>query len=317
MIAASSLNAQGSEMRVAVTGANGFLGRNLQVEFQKRLINYKPILRSACDLLSSSAISAAFEDCDVVVHLAANVGGVKYLRDHAIAAFFDNYAMGLNVINACIGRGVKKLLLVGTPCSYPDDSPLPLLERNMLTGLPSGDTGTYGLAKSAVSLAANKLCLGRDIDVVTLIPSNLYGPFDHFNDTSSHVVPALLTKAMRTAPGAGFQVWGNGNATRDFVYVTDAARAIADAVTSDVAFHGAMMNIASGVETSISHLADTISKVMANGIFPVYEADQPTGYSRRVLSIEAAGELINYRPTVSLQAGLEATVHWLRETKIA
>lgn len=301
-------------MKVVVTGARGFLGQNVVEALLERNIEVVPLGRQEGDLLDPMTAMHHFKGCDIVVHLAANVGGIGYLREHRSEAFFENYAMGLNVINACLKHKPKRLILAGTPCSYSAECPLPLLEDDLFSGLPSGDTGTYGMAKLASSIAANALCISHGIDVATVIPSNLYGPHDRYNETSSHVVAALLTKALRTKSGQPFEVWGNGEATRDFIYVGDVASGIANAVLSDQRFEGKMMNLGSGVETSIASLAKQIANVVGRGIYPQFQPEQPVGYTRRVASIKKANEMFGYTAPTSLEEGLINTIKWIENT---
>ncbi|SFM88204.1 GDP-L-fucose synthase [Pleomorphomonas diazotrophica] len=302
-------------MQVAVTGATGFLGRNVVLALERMGQSVKTISRKEVDLLDAESIAGAIEGADVVIHLAANVGGVGYLRENLVAAFFDNFRMGLNVVNACLQTRPRRLVLAGTPCSYAENCKLPLTESDLLTGLPSGDTGSYGLAKISVSLAANALCLSAGIDVATVIPSNLYGPYDRFNTTTSHVVAALITKALSTPDNGSFSVWGDGKATRDFVFVEDVAEAIAHSAVREEPFQGAMFNLGKGVETSIAEIAHTIAKVVGRGISPSFDITRPVGYSRRVSSIDLASTLVGYRPKTSLEEGVARTVAWLRDTE--
>lgn len=301
-------------MRVAVTGAMGFLGRNVVSALEAIGLSVFPLSRKELDLLDSGSIANVISGADVIIHLAANVGGVGYLRENSVGAFFDNYRMGLNLINACLVTKPKRIILAGTPCSYAEKCNLPLRESDLFSGLPSGDTGSYGLAKLSVSLAANALCLPAGIDVATVIPSNLYGPHDRYNTTSSHVVAALITKAISTPDGGSFSVWGDGKATRDFVFVEDVAEAIARSAVREEPFGGAMFNLASGVEMSVAEIAYTISKVVGRGVSPDFDVTRPVGYSRRVSSVELANALIGYKPKTSLEEGVARTVAWLKET---
>lgn len=202
----------------------------------------------------------------------------------------------------------------GTPCAYSGDVPLPLEEGALVEGVPSGDTGSYGYAKLAASLAADTILGMAGRDTVTVIPANLYGPGDAFDADRGHVVAALVRKALLAAADgqATFDVWGDGNATRDFVYVGDVADAIASITVAADPFGGAAFNLASGRETSIREIAEAVARAVGGGIRPRFLPDKPVGYSRRVMSIDRAAATFGYRPATSLDEGLARTVAWLR-----
>jgi len=298
---------------VVVTGARGFLGRHVVKSLQRRGLPVRPLGRQDGDLRDPDTAQRLLAGAETIVHLAADVGGVGYLRSCPGRAFHDNLILGLNVIRAATHGGAKRLVLAGTPCAYSGDAPLPLVEDSLLDGVPSGDTGTYGYAKLATSLAAATLCAGLPTDTVTVIPSNLYGPGDSFDETRGHVVAALIRKALVAAEsGQGsFEVWGDGSATRDFVYVTDVAEGIATVVTHPERFDGAMFNLGSGRETSIREIATIVAAAAGPGIRPRFLADKPVGYSRRVMSVEQAVERLDYVAATGLADGIRQTIAWL------
>jgi GDP-L-fucose synthase len=285
---------------IVVTGARGFLGRHVVKSLQRRGLSVRPLGRQEGDLRDTATAERLLSGAATVVHLAA--------------AFHDNYALGLNVIRAALRGGVGRLVLAGTPCSYSGDAELPLAEEALLEGVPSGDTGTYGYAKLATSLAAATLCDGLATDTVTVIPSNLYGPGDAFDETRGHVVAALIRKAVLAAELGedSFEVWGDGSATRDFVYVTDVAEGIATVVTAPEAFAGATFNLGSGRETSIREIATIVAAGAGAGIRPRFRADKPVGYTRRVMSVEYAAERLDYVAATGLVEGIRQTISWLR-----
>jgi len=299
---------------IVVTGARGFLGRHVVKSLQRRGLSVRPLGRQEGDLRDTATAERLLAGAGTVVHLAADVGGVGYLRSCPGRAFHDNYALGLNVIRAALRGGVGRLVLAGTPCSYSGDADLPLAEEALLEGVPSGDTGTYGYAKLATSLAAATLCDGLATDTVTVIPSNLYGPGDAFDETRGHVVAALIRKAVLAAELGedSFEVWGDGSATRDFVYVTDVAEGIATVVTAPEAFAGATFNLGSGRETSIREIATIVAAGAGAGIRPRFRADKPVGYTRRVMSVEHAAARLDYVAATGLVEGIRQTISWLR-----
>ena len=300
-------------MKVYVTGARGFLGRHVVESLRSRGIAVRELGRPEGDLRDPAVASHLLAGADAIVHLAADVGGVGYLKSCPGRAFHDNFRLGLNVIRAACEHRVKRLILAGSPCSYSGDVPLPLREEFLDDGVPSGDTGTYGYAKMATSLAAKDWCGMHGVDTVTVIPSNLYGPGDRFEQDRGHVVAALLRKALvaRASGGPSFDVWGDGSATRDFVYVTDVAEGIASIAVSDDRFDGEIYNLGSGRETPIAEIAGVIARECGPNLRPEFLADKPVGYTRRVMSIEKAAAAIGYRAATGLEEGIRTTVRWL------
>lgn len=300
---------------IAVTGARGFLGRHVVKAVERRGLRVRSLGRHDGDLRDPTIAERLLAGADTVIHLAADVGGVGYLKSCPGRAFHDNYTLGLNVVRAAIRGGVRRLVLAGTPCSYAGDAELPLTEADLLHGVPAGDTSTYGYAKLATSLAAATLCpaLG-DTDTVTVIPSNLYGPGDAFDETRGHVVAALIRKAVLAAELGhdSFDVWGDGSATRDFVYVTDVAKGIAAVAASRERFDGTMLNLGSGRETSIREIASIVAAAAGSNLRPRFLADKPVGYTRRVMSVAQAAERLGYVASTGLVEGIRKTVEWLR-----
>lgn len=301
-------------MNIVVTGGRGFLGRHVAAALQVGGVAPRLLGRHEGDLRDLATATRLLSEADVIVHLAADVGGVAYLGARCGASFHANHQLGLNVIAAACRGACRRLVLVGSPCSYAADSPLPLKECDLERGIPSGATGSYGFAKLAVSKAAEVLCASAGIEVVTAIPSNLYGPGDHFETSRSHVVASLVRRAV-TAALTGqprFEVWGSGAATRDFIYVTDVAEAIAAIVLSDQTFAGETFNLGSGVETSVREMAELIAKAVGGDVRPWFNPAGPVGYTQRVMSIECARDALGYSPKTSLGDGLPHTLAWIR-----
>ncbi len=305
-------------MKVFVTGGRGFLGTAVSTALRDKEIEVQVLGRHSGDLLDPVVAEKLLKDAEVIIHLAADVGGVGYLRSCLGRAFHSNFQLGLNVVRAACKGKAKRVIMAGTPCAYSGDASLPLTEDALMEGVPSGDTGSYGYAKLASSLVANHFCMDAGIDTATVIPSNLYGPGDNYDSERGHVVAALLRKAL-IADELGqrtFSVWGDGAATRDFIYVGDAAAAIADVAIADNHHEGAMYNLGSGVETSIREIAFAVAQAVNPRIQPVFDVAKPVGYNRRVMSIEQARRALQYNPSTSLAFGLGATVQWLRNSGI-
>jgi GDP-L-fucose synthase len=303
-------------MKIVITGGKGFLGRHVAQALQRAGATPHLLGRQDGDLLDLATATRLLADAESIIHLAADVGGVAYLRARSGAAFHVNHQLGLNVIAAASRGACRRLVLVGSPCAYSADSPLPLTETDLARGIPSGETGSYGFAKLAVSAAAEVIAGAAGIEVVTAIPSNLYGPGDHFEVERSHVAAALVRRAvMASHSGQGcFEVWGNGSATRDFVYISDVADGIAAIVTADQRFAGETFNLGSGIETSIRDMANLVAWAVGGGIRPRFNPAGPVGYTRRVMSIDHARVALGYTPRTSLIDGLAKTLTWIRAT---
>jgi GDP-L-fucose synthase len=305
-------------MSVVVTGARGFLGQHVVAALQARGVAPRLLGREEGDLLDQTTALRLLRDADVILHLAAEVGGVEYLGRQAARAFHANHRLGLNVIAAACRGTCHRLVLIGSPCSYGPECQLPLVEDDLVGSIPAGETGSYGFAKLTVSATAEVVCAGAGVEVVTAIPSNLYGPGDHFETSRSHVVAALLRRAVtaRLAGRREFDVWGSGAATRDFVFVADAADAIAALAVRGGGFAGETINLGSGQETSIRQAADLVAKVVGGDVRPVFTGDGPVGYTHRVMSITRAKDMLGYMPRIGLEQGLVQTLAWIRAEQL-
>lgn len=303
-------------MNIAITGGRGFLGTHLAHLLREQGADVTALGRRDGDLRNPFVAHSLLKHADTIIHLAADVGGLGYLRDRPAIGFHDNHQMGLNVIAAaCEGRA-ERLILASTPCSYAADSPLPLREHNLDRGVPSGDTGNYGFAKLAISKTAETVCPLHRVEAVTVIPANLYGSHDNFSNERAHVTAALLRKAVvaKAVGETSFEVWGDGSATRDFVYVGDVAAGIASVATATPGtLSGRTFNLASGQETSMRQLACLIAETVG-GIAPRFTASRPVGYTHRVMSIHEAALLLGFTAPTSLADGLAHTLRWLEKS---
>jgi GDP-L-fucose synthase len=267
------------------------------------------------DLTEADAVADLFETArpDVVLHLAAEVGGIGANRDNPGRFFYANMAMGLNVIEEARRRGVEKFVQVGTVCSYPKFTPVPFSESSLWDGYPEETNAPYGIAKKGllVMLAAYRDQYG--FPGIFLMPTNLYGPGDNFDPNSSHVIPALIRKCeeARLEGADSITCWGTGSASREFLYVDDCAAAIVAATERYESPEP--VNIGVGKEITIRALVELIVDVTGFEGAINWDTSKPDGQPRRVLDTSRATEAIGFEATTSFEDGLRETVDWFRE----
>jgi GDP-L-fucose synthase len=302
--------------RVLVTGGAGFLGapvcRLLREHGAGQVIVPR---RVECDLTDASGVARLFEQSrpDVVLHLAAEVGGIGANRDNPGRFFYANMAMGLHVVEEARRRGVEKFVQVGTVCSYPKFTPVPFSEDNLWDGYPEETNAPYGIAKKAllVMLAGYREQYG--FPGIFLMPTNLYGPRDNFDPRSSHVIPALIRKCeeARLAGEQSMTCWGTGSASREFLYVEDCAQAI---VLATERYDGPEpVNIGVGREITIRDLVELIAQVTGFTGEIRWDTSKPDGQPRRVLDTTRAAREFGFQASTSFEDGMRTTVHWFRE----
>ncbi|MGB0716330.1 MAG: GDP-L-fucose synthase family protein [Phycisphaerae bacterium] len=301
------------DKKVIVTGGAGFLGNAVCERLKQAGAGHVFVPRSSqYDLTEQAAVRRLFNDhkTDVVIHLAADVGGIGANQKHPGQFFYANMAMGLNMVEASRSARVQKFVHIGTVCSYPKHSPTPFREANIWDGFPEETNAPYGVAKRALGLMLAAYKQEYNFPGVYLIPVNLYGPGDNFDLETSHVIPALIRKFSDAAERGVGQVtcWGTGQASREFLYVDDAADAIVTAVMQydDVA----PMNIGTGQEVRIADLASKIAALCNFKGEIVWDSDRPDGQPRRCLDVSRAAEKMNWRAMVDLDEGLHRTVEW-------
>ena len=304
---------------VAITGSSGFLGKWVLHELVGRGLPRESLRLGSSrefDLRDPDACRNFVRGSKVVIHLAARVGGIGYHVGRASQMFVENLMMGINVLRAAKEEGVEYVLISGTACSYPDEVEVPLLESDLWSGRPTGETAPYGMAKRTLQYAGETFSESGDLKVGFVIPTNLYGPEDHFDTQTSHVIPALIARfeKIRLAGGHVLDVWGDGSATRDFLYVADAASGIVDAVEARLV---KPINLGSGEEVTIARLAREIANaVFAGGAFQLsFDKAKPVGARRRALDYSTANDLLHWSPSVTLSEGLSATVDWYRTNR--
>lgn len=300
---------------VVVTGGTGFLGRHVAAELQSAGARVVAVGSSEYDLRRRDEIDRLLADArpDALVHLAAVVGGIGANRAEPGRFFYENALMGIELIEACRISGVPKVVVAGTVCAYPKHTPVPFSEASLWDGYPEETNAPYGLAKKMLLVQAQAYRQQYDMNVIYLLPVNLYGPGDNFDLETSHVIPAMIRKFAEARDRGDHQVvlWGDGSPTREFLYVDDASRAFLLALDR---FDGPEpVNVGSGEETSIFDLAKLVQRATGYEGDIVWDASKPNGQPRRRLDTRRARELFGFEATVSLEEGLDRTVRWFQE----
>lgn len=293
--------------RVVVTGGSGFLGRKVC----KKLETMQPaeivVPRSAsCDLRDRSAIRRMLQSsrAEVVIHLAAVVGGIGANRRHPGQFFYENAIMGLQLMEECRLANVGKFIGIGTICSYPKHTPVPFREDAIWSGYPEETNAPYGLAKKMLLVQAQAYRQEYGFNAITLLPVNLYGPYDNFDPSSSHVIPALIRKAVQARNDClpEIEVWGSGSASREFLYVDDAAEGIV--LAADQYNSPEPVNLGSGHEISIRALAELICELCGFRGSIRWDPTKPDGQPRRCLDTTRAREEFGFSAKTSFPEGL-------------
>ncbi len=305
-----------AKRRVTVSGGRGFLGSFVVEKLRQQGCAEVFVPRSqGCDLREKEQALRLFEDArpDVFIHLAAVVGGIGANRKNPGRFFYDNAMMGLNVIEAARVKGVEKFVCAGTICSYPKFTPVPFREEDFWNGYPEETNAPYGLAKKMLLVQLQAYREQYGLKGIYLTPVNLYGPGDNFDLETSHVIPALVRKCWeaKRAKAAKIVAWGKGEATREFLYVEDAAEAIV--LAAEKYDKPEMVNIGSGEEISIRELVELIRGVVGYEGKVEWDATRPDGQPRRCLDTSRAWREFGWRAKTRLRDGLERTVAWYEE----
>jgi GDP-L-fucose synthase len=297
---------------VVVTGGAGFLGKPT-VRMLTELGAQVRVPRSAeHDLTDAEACKAALEGADVVLHLAANVGGIGYNRRNPAPLIRDNMAMGLNVFEACRDLDVAKLVAACSVCAYPKFTPVPFKEDDLWDGFPEESNAPYGLAKKMLIVLSDSYRRQYELDSCVPVIANLYGPDDNFDLEDSHVIAAMVHKYVAAVENNEPEVvlWGTGEPSREFLYVDDAARALI--LAAEHADSSEPFNIGTGVETKIRDLAEMISAAAGFEGETVWDASRPDGQPTRYLDVSRAAESIGFRAETPLEDGLAKTIEGFR-----
>ena len=302
-----------SNQRVIVTGGAGFLGSIVVNKLKAQGCQSIIVPRSHdCDLRDRDAIVQLYKthQPDLVIHLAAVVGGIAANRLNPGRFFYDNAIMGIQLMEYARQFGVKKFVATGTICAYPKFTPVPFKEDDLWKGYPEETNAPYGLAKKMMLVQAQAYRAQYGFNAIYLLPVNLYGPGDNFDLQSSHVIPALIRKFVEAKKTGAPEVilWGDGSATREFLYVEDAAEALLLAAEK---YNGDQpVNLGSGQEISIRDLAELIQKEVGYSGRIRWDTSQPNGQPRRCLDVNRARQLFGFEAKTSLSSGITKTVAW-------
>ena len=304
-----------SDRSVMVTGGSGFLGTRLVKKLRDRGCQRVFVPRKAdYDLTEKEAINQALADSepDIVIHLAARVGGIGANRAHPAEFFYDNLMMGVQLMHESWRTGVSKFVAVGTVCAYPKFTPVPFREDDLWDGYPEETNAPYGLAKKMLLVQSQTYRQQYGFNSIFLLPVNMYGPGDNFDLESSHVIPAIIRKCVeaRRAGDNELRVWGTGLPTRDFLYVDDAVDGIL--LAADRYDASDPVNLGSGIEISIKNLTALIARETGFSGDIVWETDRPDGQPRRSLDTTRASEKLGFVASMPLEEGIRRTIDWYR-----
>jgi GDP-L-fucose synthase len=301
-------------VRVLITGGGGFLGSHLVDRV--RLEGLEPFVarQRDYDLTERADVTRLFEDAEpeLVIHLAAEVGGIGANRSNPGRYWYSNLMMGAHVLEESRSRDVGKLVLLGTICSYPNLAPIPFREADLWNGYPEATNAPYGIAKKALLVGAQSYREQYGLETVYLLPVNLYGPRDNFDLETSHVIPALIRKMVdaRERGESEITLWGDGSPTREFLYVEDCADGIWLAAQR---YDGAEpVNLGTGEEIAIRDLAEHVGELTGFDGDIVWDTSKPNGQPRRRLDVSRAEELFGFRARTTFRDGLERTIAWFR-----
>ena len=301
------------DKRVLVTGGAGFLGSFVVERLRKSGVDKSNLVipRSKnLDLRKWDNCFKIVEDIEVVIHLAAKVGGIGLNREIPGTLFYDNALMGIQLMEAARQQGVGKFVALGTICAYPKFTPVPFKEENIWNGYPEETNAPYGLAKKMLLVQAQAYRAQYGFNAIYLLPVNLYGPMDNFDPRSSHVVPALIVKFFEAKIKGLDKIvaWGTGNASREFLYVEDAAEGI---VLAAEKYNGPEpVNLGAGFEIKIKDLARLIADLMGYRGEIIWDHTKPDGQPRRMLDVSRAESLFGFKARTRFEDGLRKTIEW-------
>ena len=307
------------DKRVTVTGGKGFLGRHLVSRLGQHGCRSIDIAgRPEYDLTRLDDVRRMYDTLkpDIVIHLAAKVGGIGFNREKPAELFYDNLMMGAQLLHEGWRHGIEKFVAVGTICAYPKFTPVPFKEEDLWNGYPEETNAPYGLAKNMMLVQSQAYRQQYGFNSIFLLPVNLYGPGDNFDPRSSHVIPALIKKCFDAIDSGAemLEVWGTGSATREFFYVEDAAAAIC--LAAEAYDRSEPVNIGAGFEISIQDLTELIARLTGFTGKLVWDSTKPDGQPRRMLDTSRALREFGFQATTDLAAGLKKTIDWYRAHRL-
>lgn len=304
--------------KVLVTGGTGFLGsflvEKLMEERKVSPENIRIPRSKDMDLRKWQNCVKAAKDMDIVIHLAARVGGIGFNKKYPATLFYDNAMMGIQLIEAARQEGVEKFVVIGTVCAYPKYAQVPFKEENLWSGYPEETNAAYGIAKKVLLVQAQAFREQYGFNVIYLLPVNLYGPRDNFDPERSHVIAALIKKMVDAKlEGKGeIVVWGTGKASREFLYVEDAAEGIL--LATEKYNKPDPVNLGSGKETTIREIVDLIARLTVYEGEIVWDASKPDGQPRRCLETSRAKKEFGFEAKTDFEEGLKKTIEWYKHT---
>ncbi len=306
-----------ADKRICVTGGGGFLGKRVVKRLaESGCTNVFVVRRPEYDLVRGEDVERLYRDTSpqVLIHLAAVVGGIGANRENPGRFFYENIMMGVQLIEGARRYSVEKFVQLGTVCAYPKFAQVPFREDELWNGYPEETNAPYGVAKKALLVQAQGYRDQYGLNAIYLLPVNLYGPGDNFDPASSHVIPALIKKCVDAIERdeQEIEVWGTGGATREFLYVDDAAEGI---VLATEKYDGRNpINLGSGHEISISDLVNLIATETGFKGKIVWNPNKPDGQPRRALDVTRAAELLGFHARIDFVEGLRRTIEWYRAT---
>ena len=299
--------------RVTVTGGAGFLGSFVVARLRDRGCEDVFVPRSReYNLVEMESVKRLYRDArpDIVIHLAARVGGIGANRANPAKFFYDNLLMGVQLMEQARSSNIEKFVAIGTVCSYPKFTPIPFREDNLWDGYPEETNAPYGLAKKMLLVQSQSYRAQYGFNSIFLVPVNLYGPGDNFDLEQSHVIPALIRKCLEAKEGGRQEIvcWGDGTPTREFLYVEDCAEAIV--LATERYDRSDPVNLGTGKEISIKNLTEQIAELTGFHGNIVWDTSKPNGQPRRCLDTRRAKDLFGFVASTGFRAGLQKTIEW-------
>jgi len=304
-----------SNKKVLVTGGHGFLGGYVCKNLEEKGAKVIAPTHAQYDLVDRDQIISMYKEspCDMVIHLAALVGGIGANREHPGKFFYDNLMMGAQLIEYARQFNVPKFVALGTVCAYPKFTPVPFKEEDLWNGYPEETNAPYGLAKKMLLVQSQSYRREYGFNSIFLLPVNLYGPGDNFDPASSHVIPALIKKCVDAVESGAdsIEVWGDGSASREFLYVEDAAEAII--LAAEKYNKSDPVNLGSAFEITIKDLVNIIVKETGFSGEIKWDATKPNGQPRRKLDVSRAKKEFGFESKTTFENGLRKTIKWYKE----